>query len=60
MKCALIATQNVRAKNMVILELQGPFLAKTGFSGLVPERCIVRLFKLFLIGVIDLAGLFVP
>lgn len=49
----------IRAKMMVVGELQGP-LTVTGSRKLVLKHHIVSASHIFLVGVIDLAGLFVP
>lgn len=49
----------IRAKTMVVGELQGP-LTVTGSRKLVLKHHIVSTSHIFLVGVIDLAGLFVP
>lgn len=49
----------IRAKMLVTSELQGPFSVIISCK-LVRKHHIVSISHIFLIGVIDLAGLFVP
>lgn len=49
----------VRAKMLVTDELQGPFSVTSGRQ-VAPERLSAGKSHVFLVGVIDIAGLFVP